>query len=35
VAEASAEPRSRSIRHTQADDDDLSQFQDWLKNLKK
>lgn len=28
-------PRTRSIRHTQADDDDLSQFQDWLKNLKK
>ena len=28
-------PHIRTIRHTQADDDDLGQFQDWLKNLKK
>jgi tetratricopeptide (TPR) repeat protein len=28
-------PRTRTIRHTQADDDDLGQFQDWLKNLKQ
>lgn len=28
-------PRTRTIRHTQAEDDDLGQFQDWLKNLKK
>ena len=33
--EEPAAPRPRSIRHTQVDDDDLSQFQDWLKNLKK
>lgn len=36
VPEAGATtPRTRSIRHTQADDDDLGQFQDWLKNLKQ
>lgn len=31
--QATASPRT--IRRTQADDDDLGQFQDWLKNLKK
>ena len=30
-----ATPRPRTIRHAQPDDDDLGQFQDWLKNLKK
>ncbi|MFI5234508.1 MAG: tetratricopeptide repeat protein [Gemmatimonadales bacterium] len=35
AAAATAAPRPRSIRQVQPDDADLSQFQDWLKNLKK